>query len=130
MILVTSMTVDDLNKSRLALIAWRFRRLGLAPMVAVMYAVKNRVVEENWTPVLREVERAWPDDKEDTDSRDPLLTDLLESVDWVYVGGKVDRLTNGGTRWKETGVEPPANIAADLLGRERTGNVGSLELWK
>lgn len=124
------MTVDDANKIRLALIAWRFRHLGLPPMIAIMYAVRNRVAEDNWTPVLEDVERAWPVPTDRTDSRDPLYLDVLESVDWVYVGGKMDKWTNGATRWSETGAVLPVNIAADLLGRERTGNVGGLELWK
>lgn len=117
------MTVDDTNKARLALIAWRYRHLGLAPMIALMYAVRNRVTEDNWTPAFEEIERAQPAIPK-TDSREPLFLDLLESVDWVYTGGKVDRWTGGGHLWAEVGSPRPAGAT------EMTAVIGGLEIWK
>jgi hypothetical protein len=120
------MTVDDYCKAKLAGIAWRFRHISYPAMVAIMFCVRNRVQNSNWLPVLEKIERDLPATSETSDQRDPELTKVLETVDYVYDGSKADKLANGGTHWVETGK--PLWWSEEV--KERVASIAGLEIWK
>lgn len=119
------MTVDDLNRGKLAGLAWRYRHLTLPAMITVLFCIRNRIKEEgNWLPVLEKIEQDLPVPDRTSDQRDPMLTDLLDAVEPIYSGARVDKWTNGGTMWCESGQPKPVEAT------ELTATVGKLEVWK
>ena len=120
------MTVDDLNRGKLAGIAWRWRRVSLPAMITILFCVRNRIQDDNWLSVLEKIERELPATHDTSDQRDPALTDFLEAVDAVYAGSRLDKWTNGGTHWSVTGE--PFWFTEPV--KERVANIGNLEVWK
>ena len=116
------MVSDNYVKSQLVSLAWNAAsHISFPAVAAVMFCVKNRVNasgDGNWLKVITELEREVSTPPRAKDVRSPEFQNVLEIVDHVFDGSKVDRLTNGGTQW----------WAGD--GRERTAVVGSLEIYK
>jgi hypothetical protein len=113
------MVSDNYVKSQLISVAWdAASHISFPAMAAVMFCIKNRVDangDGDWLKVISAIS------KEKTpavDVRDPDFQKVLEVVDHIYDGSKVDRWTNGGTHWE----------AGDA--RERTAVVGTLEIYK
>lgn len=114
------MTIEDYYRGRLVDAAWRVAgKISYPAAVAVMFVVRNvleRNADNNWVRAVDEV--CLPRWYEEPDVRDPNFARLLEVVDSVIDGTRVDNLSNDGV-YLESGD-----------GRVECANVGGFRLFK
>lgn len=87
------MVADDVIKSSMVLIAWKYKQEGMNAMMGIMHALKNAVKDGDWIPALSTEDMHIP---LNLDIRDPQFVDLLKVVDLIFEGKKAD-LTDGAT---------------------------------
>lgn len=123
-------------QGQLATIAWiDGLESGLNGMHAVAWVVRNRVIagwrSGDWVAniwaLYRERSREWG---EPPDVRDPSFLSLLQSVDLIYKGDAVDKLSNGALYYdclNHAAIRTPEHY-----GRTYTflAKIGTLTLYK
>ena len=121
------MTSDEYIEGRLLTLAWKsVGHISVPAVVTVLFCVRNQVKDGDWMRIISGIEKLVPVKAPDPDVRTPEFRDLLEIVDGVYENERIDRFTNGGLFWCETGEKFWWTEAV----KERTGTVAGLELWK
>ena len=104
------LTIDDYNKAKLAELAWKAAgKISFPACVAVAFCIRNRVEkagDNNWLKAM----------SDDTDTRDPDFARLIEVIDSIYTGERVDNLSNNALYWDDgKGRERVAVIGPDLV---------------
>jgi hypothetical protein len=114
------MTADDYCRGRLVDVAWQVAgKISFPAAVAVMFVIRNvveRNKDNNWIRAIDETYAGGAYSEPDT--RDPEFQKLLEVVDSVYEGTKVDSISNNALYF-ESGE-----------GREECASVGGFRIFK
>jgi len=114
------MTIDDYYRGKLVDAAWMIAgHVSYPAAVSVMFAVRNQCennADNDWVRAITEVCPPRPYEKPDV--RDPAFGKLLEVVDSVIDGSRIDNLSNNGLYF-EAGE-----------GREECATIGGFRLWK
>jgi hypothetical protein len=114
------MTIEDYFRGRLVDAAWRIAgKVSFPAAVAVMFTVRNvleKNADNNWVRAIDQV--CLPRPYEEPDVRDPDFARILEVVDSVIDGTRIDNLSNDSV-YLEAGE-----------GREECANVGGFRLFK
>lgn len=122
------MNAEDGLKWELALMGWRAAgHISLSAALAAMFVARNRFMagmnDGDWLKVIRAI----PVELTDPDTRNPTLRDILEIVDSVFDGTRMDNLTLGGLYF----LSPEMTPWFDTSQSERLSTIGNnFVVWK
>jgi len=119
------MSGDDFIKAQCCLLAWRDGHgYGANAMIGILHVIRNRTTANggDWLVTVQDscndahFGRLQPPAGGYPDVRDPVFQILLDVVDSIYDGTRLDRLTNDANHYGDVCCRPHSTRVADIGG--------------